>query len=167
MSTLAVLLLLALPKISTAPYAGPADGPKASITLVNETPNLVGVAFYKDAAECRDREILKPMLKGGQSRTTTIPTAGEVSLTLSQDTGLGWRPGGIGIVGCNMTFTMQAEAGAAYQVKFRNIDKVCQLDITRTADASGPLAQPEPASHRVRVWRRPMGEAGPFCRPEA
>lgn len=167
MSTLAVLLLFALPKISTAPYAGPADGPKASITLVNETPNLVGVAFYKDPAECRDRQILKPMLKGGKSRTTTIPTTGEVSLTLSQDTGLALRPGGIAIVGCNMTFTMQAEAGAAYQVKFRNIDKVCQLDIAKTADATGPLAEPQPAQHRVRVWRRPMGEAGPFCQPEA
>jgi hypothetical protein len=164
MLTIATVLLLALPRLSTTPYAAP-EGPKAAITLINATDHPVAVAFYKEAAECRDREILKPMLKGGQSRTTAIPTTGEVSLTLSQDTGLGWKPGGLAIVGCNMTFTMQAEAGAAYAVKFRNIDKVCQLEITKTADANGPLAEPQPAEHRVRIWRRPMGEAGPFCRP--
>jgi hypothetical protein len=160
------ILLLALPQIFTTPYLGPAEGPKATVHLVNGTTKLIGVAFYKEPEECRHRLILKPMLKGGQDRTVNVPTNGEVSLTVSQDNvGVGVRPGvGPVIVGCNATLTFQAQEGSAYDVRFDQAAGVCRLNIVRTGTKDGPLPAPEAMTYRARKWVRPMGEAGPFCR---
>mgnify|MGYP001809785607 CR=1 FL=1 len=157
------LLLLALPQISTTPYLGPAEGPKATVRLVNGTKKLIGVAFYKEPEECRHRLIVKPMLKGGQDRRVNVPTNGEVSVTMSQDTGVKFYPT-IHIVGCNGTLTFQAQEGSAYDLRFDQVGGVCRLDIVRTATKDGPLPAPEPVTYRGREWIRPMGEAGPFCR---
>lgn len=170
MKTAAGLMLAAgLLGCATPSYQPPADGPKARITIVNESGGRTDMALYRNAADCRNRELIRPFLEPGASRTVEIATTGQATLSMFQDTGVSVMSAGptgaaVAITGCSPTLTFAAEAGGEYLVRFHRQGSSCTTHITQTGQGGAALPEPLTIDYRVRNYAAAFDDSGSFCR---
>ncbi|MBV8975869.1 MAG: hypothetical protein JO261_08595 [Alphaproteobacteria bacterium] len=139
---------LALPLfgcIIVADYVEPPGGDLAEIEFVNDTTAASAIQIYQDAARCRHRGNVNPMLDPGARHAVRVAANRDVAFSMN------W---GVGRTACMSTRSFHAEAGKKYVMRFELVPGGC----TVAGSQSG-----RPVALDKRVFAPEFDENGNFC----
>jgi hypothetical protein len=147
----AILTLVLVSAACVSKYVAPSDGDTATLTVINETRGQIQSFTFREAATCKHRYRMDPLLEPGATGTFTLRAGAEVSL---------WEFWFQGNTYCSMIFSFDPKASHRYLLRIDEAPGACGLRLIDTTDPS--------ATVRVPIVRRKQAdviwdESSSFC----
>lgn len=161
-SVFSTLLLSACASV----YEPPGEAQSVKFAIVNKSGGITYATTFKNATDCSGgKQVISPNGIAPQATLETrVPVGADFSFFITTTERISVSAGLISFSSCFVPMTFIPENGVSYAATFEVAagGGGCLLSITGTDKKGGEVD----AKARRRVWQKPFGESGSFCRIE-